>query len=40
MSRLQQRATLVVEDLVETRAMRGAPVLEGIAALQEAIDSL
>lgn len=38
--RLQQRAALVVEDLVETRAMRGAPVLEGITTFQEAIESL
>ena len=38
--RLQARASLVVENLVETRAIRGAPVLEGIGAFQEAIDSL
>ena len=39
-TRLQMRAGLVVEDLIETRAIRGAVVLEGIGTFQEAIDSL
>lgn len=39
-TRLQMRASLVVNDLVETRAMRGAAVLEGIGTFQETIDSL
>jgi hypothetical protein len=38
--RLQARASLVVEDLIETRAMRGAAVLEGIGTFQEVIASL
>jgi hypothetical protein len=37
---LQIRAGLVVEDLVESRAMRGAAVLEGVGRFQNAIDSL
>ena len=37
---LQIRAGLVVEDLVETRAMRGAAVLEGVGRFQQAVDSL
>jgi hypothetical protein len=39
-TRLQLRASLVVEDLIETRAMRGAAVLEGVGTFQEAIESL
>jgi len=38
--RLQTRAALVVDNLIETRALRGAAVLEGIGTFQEAIDSL
>jgi hypothetical protein len=38
--KLAQRASLVVEDLVETRCMRGAAVLEGVGQFQEAIASL
>jgi hypothetical protein len=37
---LSQRAGLVVENLVDSRAMRGAAVLEGIGNFQKAIDSL
>lgn len=37
---LQARASLVVEDLVETGAIRGAAVLDGIGNFQAAIDSL
>ncbi len=33
-------AGLVVEDLVETGAIRGAALLEGIGTFQEALDSL
>lgn len=38
--RLQVRAGLIVESLVETRSVRGAAVLEGIGTFQEAIDGL
>ena len=38
--KLAQRAALVVEDLIETRAVRGAAVLEGVVEFQAAIDSL
>lgn len=38
--KLQLRAGLVVEDLIETGAMRGAAVFEGVGRFQEAIDSL
>lgn len=38
--RLQGRAALVVEGLIETRAIRGAAILEGIGQFQEAIESL
>ena len=38
--RLAQRAGLVVENLVESRAVRGAAVLEGVAGFQEVIDTL
>jgi hypothetical protein len=38
--KLQMRAGLVVENLVESRAVRGAAVLEGVGTFQEAIDSL
>jgi hypothetical protein len=38
--KLAQRATLVVENLIDTRATRGAAVLEGVGQFQEAIDSL
>jgi hypothetical protein len=37
---LQLRAGLVVENLVESRAMRGAPVLDGVMQFQEVINSL
>ena len=39
-TRLQVRAGLILEDLVETRSVRGAAVLEGIGTFQEAIDGL
>jgi len=39
-TKLQLRAGLVVEDLIETRAIRGAAVLEGVGQFQEAIASL
>ena len=39
-TKLQLRAGLVVEDLVETGAIRGAALLEGIGTFQEALDSL
>ena len=38
--RLQARAGLILDDLVETRSVRGAAVLEGIGTFQEAIDGL
>ena len=38
--RLQTRAGLLLDDLVETRSVRGAAVLEGIGTFQEAIDGL
>ncbi len=37
---LQMRAGLVVEDLIESRAVRGAAALEGVGRFQNAIDSL
>jgi len=38
--KLSQRAGLVVENLVDSRAVRGAAVLEGVANFQEAIANL
>lgn len=38
--KLSQRAGLVVENLIDSRAVRGAAVLDGVASFQEAIDSL
>jgi hypothetical protein len=38
--KLSQRAGLVVENLIDSRAIRGAAVLQGVATFQEAIDSL
>jgi hypothetical protein len=37
---LQLRAGFIVEDLVETRCMRGAALLEGVGRFQEAIAAL
>jgi hypothetical protein len=39
-TRLQVRAGLILDHLVETRSVRGAAVLEGIGTFQEAIDAL
>lgn len=37
---LQMRATLLLESHVETRAMRGAAMLEGVGTFQTLVDSL
>ena len=39
-AKLQMRASLVVENLVESRAIRGAAVLEGVGTFQDAINTL
>ena len=37
---LQTRASLLLDNLVQTRSIRGAAVFEGIGSFQQAIDSL
>ena len=39
-AKLQVRANLVVDDLIETRAVRGAALFEGVGQFQEAIAGL